>query len=118
MYPVEGINCQRPSALAFESAFTLNPLSISGSQDNSTGRPAFLRAGTICGRYFPERLYASMKNLFFAFFGKAVNFILNMFVHHHGEWRYDYRLQQYFGMRKFARMRFEIKYRKILLFAV
>jgi len=49
------MNCHIPRALALENAFVLYPLSMRGSHESSSGRPASLRAFTMAGRYFPER---------------------------------------------------------------
>ncbi len=81
LYPVDGMNCQRPRALAFERAFALKPLSIRGSHDSSTGSPAFLSASTICGRYIPERLYDLIKNFFsFPFVKRVISAWMCLFI--------------------------------------
>src|SRR3990172_12821838 len=61
LYPVEGMNGQGPSARERDNALLLNPLSIKGSHDISSGRPASFRAFTISSRYLPDRLYDSIK---------------------------------------------------------
>ena len=55
---VGGLLTYQEFNLERESAFSLKPLLISGNHDSSSGRPASFKAGTICGRYLPERLYA------------------------------------------------------------
>ena len=43
------MNCHGPRALARESALVLKPLSMSGSQESSSGSPASLRALKMAG---------------------------------------------------------------------